>query len=179
MTSSFGYYLISYEMKYIRGNIYLNCGISSFSELLANVFSALLYNRIGFKKTFVISYMIGLVGMLFLVMTDTLQYGWLSLFILGSKFGVSSTFNIAFIAIYQIFPATIMATCFGVCNVGARFATILSPYVAELKPDAVSQWIFIGTCALALIPSISLIDKSNQNQDEDEDKDKDEELALS
>ena len=44
------------------------------------------------------------------------------------------TFLIVFIANSQIFPAVFAGTAMGICNVGAKLATIFSPYLAEEDP---------------------------------------------
>ena len=135
VSSSFGYYLIGYDLKYIRGNLYINGIVSSTSECFAYLFAGKVYERIGLKYTLIISYTIGIAGMLSLILTTTDNQYWLSLFVLGSKFGVSASFNIAFIGIYYLFPTDIVATAFGISNTVSRVATIFAPYAAELKPE--------------------------------------------
>ena len=49
--------------------------------------------------------------------------------------GVSGSFAMAFVGTYLVFPANIVATALGMCNIVARIATIFSPYIAEVKPD--------------------------------------------
>ena len=49
ISGSFCYYLIAYELKYIRGNMYINGLISSFSELAGNIVSWILFEKIGVK----------------------------------------------------------------------------------------------------------------------------------
>ncbi len=44
------------------------------------------------------------------------------------------TFNICYFANSQIFPAIFAGTAFGICNLGAKIATIFSPYMAEVDP---------------------------------------------
>jgi hypothetical protein len=68
---------------------------------------------------------------------------------LGSKFGISSVYNIAYIGNTEIFPISVVATSFGVCNLISRLATIFSPFVAELQPESISQWVFNAVLILA------------------------------
>jgi len=70
------------------------------------------------------------------------------LFILGAKFGVSSSFNIVYIGTYDLFPISIVGTCYGICNIFARIACIVAPLFAELKPEEIAEWIF---CVLIMI----------------------------
>ena len=52
--------------------------------------------------------------------------------------GVAGSFTMAYIGTYVVFPANIIGTAMGYCNIVARLATIFSPYVAELTPDSIS-----------------------------------------
>ena len=63
LSSSFGYYLIGYQLKYIKGDIYLNGIISTVSELVAYAFSGFIFSKLGFKNTVFIAYMIAIAGM--------------------------------------------------------------------------------------------------------------------
>jgi len=59
-------------------------------------------------------------------------------FVLGTKFGVGLISNVSYLANYNLFPVSILATTSGICNVFAKFVTIVAPYTAELKPESVS-----------------------------------------
>lgn len=52
-------------------------------------------------------------------------------FVLLAKFGISVAFNNAYIATPRVFPVKLCGAAFGICNVFARVATILSPMIAE------------------------------------------------
>ena len=71
VSGSFCYYLIAYELKYIRGDLFLNGVVSSFSELAGNIVSWILFEKIGVKTAFVAAYVISLAGMLSLILTTT------------------------------------------------------------------------------------------------------------
>ena len=131
LSASFGYYLISYQLKYIRGDIYLNGIVSSTSELFAYGLSGWLLQKLGIKKTLSFAYAVAMVGMFSLIATTTDNKFWLSLFILGSKFGVSAAFNVAYVGNYALFPVNMVATTMGICNIVSRVATIFAPYIAE------------------------------------------------
>lgn len=60
--ASFDYYLISYYLKYIPGNIFINTSVSSISENIAYVFSGIFMNKVGAKPSFVISYLVAGLG---------------------------------------------------------------------------------------------------------------------
>jgi len=136
--NSFCFYLLGIQMKYIRGKFYTNNMVGALSELAAFSTSGILIKFFGIKPTLVIAYMIALLGMAALIFTSTLNQFWLSIMILGCKFGISCAKSTAYLANYQVFPVTIVATAFGLCNVVARVSTIFAPFIAELKPDSIA-----------------------------------------
>ena len=149
--ASFGYYLIGYQLKYIRGDFFINGLVSSSSEIAAYITSGTLLRVVGIKNTLQFSYLIGFLGMFFLLVTTTDNQIWLSFFILGGKFGISQAFLVAFVAMSVLFPASISSTSFGICNVFSRIATVLAPFVAELKPESKSQIIFLIVVGISFI----------------------------
>ncbi len=54
---SFGYYLISYYLKYIPGDLYTNVILSSIAEMASAFSSGWISKKIGNKNTLIISYM--------------------------------------------------------------------------------------------------------------------------
>lgn len=84
-------------MKNVRGSLITNTLASQGAEFSADVFSGVIYKTLGPRKSFVTSYIISIVGSLFLLYfidnTDIIF-----LFIILAKFGISSAFTISFIA---------------------------------------------------------------------------------
>lgn len=154
--ASFTTYLIAYQLKYIQGDKFENNLIANFAELLANIVSGSLFYFLGIKKVMVFSFTLAAAGMLCLVLTGTDDQLLLSIFILGGKFGIASAFNTAFMGNTALFPISVVATSYGICQTFCRFITILSPFVAEIKPKEISEWIFIGATGLALVASLCI-----------------------
>lgn len=48
----------------------------------------------------------------------------------------------------------------GVCNIVSRVATVFAPYLAELKPDAISQGVFCLAICIAFFTVVIFIDDS-------------------
>ena len=69
IANSFCYYVLGYQLKYIRGDIYVNNIVNSFSELVAFAISGAVTQALGIKWAFNISYMISLAGIGGLVFT--------------------------------------------------------------------------------------------------------------
>jgi hypothetical protein len=156
LSASFGYYLIGYQLKYIKGDLYVNAVITSSSEIAAYLVSGFLFEKFGIKIVLSASFLISMMGMGALIAYQ--PHGdsqvLLSLFILGSIGGVSCAFNICYLGTHTLFPVSIVATAFGVCNCAARVFTIAAPYVAELPPVTTSQYTFLGVAFAAFASSI-------------------------
>jgi len=107
-----------------------------------------MYKRIGMKLTLIIWFSLSLVGGLCLMIFGDSNKNLIPVFVLFSKAGVTATFNLSYLANSQIFPAIFAGTAFGICNIGAKFTTILAPLMAEVKPP-VPMILFCLSAAVA------------------------------
>ena len=71
ITGMFCYHLIFYQLKYLKGDVYVNNVVSSLSEIVAFLFSGIIYEFIGLKKTLVLSFLVSALGMLSLLVIKT------------------------------------------------------------------------------------------------------------
>jgi len=127
VASAFNYYLINFQLKYIDGDIYTNTIVSSVSEVTAYLISGALYEKIGTRVSFIGSFIIAIVGSILLITFDGEKYkDFVPLFVLGSKFGISGSFNVVYLA-NGLFPPLYSSTTFGLCNFFARLASMLAP----------------------------------------------------
>ena len=133
--------------------MYLNGLVSSGSEILADILSGVLIARIGVKMIFILSFAMSFAGMLALIVYSGDNVYYMAVFVLGTKFGVSCAFNTAYCANNLVFPVTIVATSYGVCNFFARLLTIAAPYVAEIDPKFVPKAIFCAIVGSAFLAS--------------------------
>ena len=166
VSNSFGYYLISYQLKYIKGDLYLNGIVSSLSELAADILSVVFISRIGIRMIFQLSFLTSFIGMLGLLIytssegKDKVPGGGdiyiIAVFVLGTKFGISCAFNTAYCGNNLVFPVTIVSTSYGICNMFARLSTIAAPYVAELTPEWMPKVVFCVLIATAFVSSCIL-----------------------
>jgi len=69
--ASFGYYLIAYQMKYIKGSFWINMISASIAQMLAFLLAGVLFTQVGFKPTLCISYIISIAGMVCLIEVKT------------------------------------------------------------------------------------------------------------
>ena len=100
-------------------------------------------------------FMVTVVGSILLVQYwDNLEM--IPIFITMAKFGISATFNMAFIVSVQLIPTIVAATVFGYCNVSARSLTILSPIIAEMDYPT-PLYICMGVAAFASVTSLFIV----------------------
>ena len=71
VSASFCYYLISYQLKYIKGDIFTNGIVSSISECIAYGVSGILYTKMGIKNVLILSYALTIGGMYLLITVPT------------------------------------------------------------------------------------------------------------
>ena len=94
--SSFNYYLMTFFLKYIPGNIYINTTISNLSQLTAYAVSGYTMNLMGIRSSYFTGFMIGASGglllMFFFNYTDIMPF-----FVLLAQFGVALSFNICYL----------------------------------------------------------------------------------
>lgn len=151
-TSSFNYYIMTFYLKYIPGSVYVNTSLSCCAEIIAYICSGLVMDFFGVKLSFMISFTLAALGGILLTIFFSAEGALIAVFVLFAKFGISFAFNIAYLATPQMFPTALCSTAFGICNIFARFSTVLSPLIAEL-PDPVPMSIFSITCiGSALLP---------------------------
>ena len=164
--SSFDYYLITFFLKYIPGNIFVNTSIASGAEIAAYVLSGWLVKLMGLRISYIIAWLIGATGGILMVCFSN-DDSLMGVFVLLSKFGVSFAFNNSYLGTPKLFPVSLCATAFGICNVFARFSTVLSPLVAEL-PYPAPMAIFAFLCIIGGVLSFFL--RSPPPSDEDSSK---------
>lgn len=79
--------------------------------------------------------------------------------VLGSKFGISGSFNVVYLA-NGLFPPVYSSTTFGLCNFFARFASMLAPIFAEFEKP-IPMTIF---CVMAgMAAGVSMFLRTNDN----------------
>lgn len=144
LASSFNYYMVAFLLKYFPGNVYINSAVSALSEVAAIMLSGLLYEKLGVKKSFILSYGIAVIGGIGIIVfeysnhffqTTTTVVGGLLFptLVLLAKFGISAAFTINYLCNLDLFPVLFASTAYGFCNFLARGFTILSPQVAEIQ----------------------------------------------
>jgi hypothetical protein len=155
VASSFDYYLINFQLKYIKGDFFINTITTSLCEVPAVIISGIAYQKLGIKFTLFTCFCISVLGgILLIIFSDNIEA--IPFMILAARFGVSATFNVCYLANAQIFPTIFAGTAFGICNIFAKLATIISPELAEVDPP-VPMIVFVVVAALSAALSLMLI----------------------
>ena len=70
MTLVFCFFLLCYQVKYFKGDFYINGIANTIPEMLAGVVSGAIVGPLGVKKVFIINFVLAFVCMMALMFTD-------------------------------------------------------------------------------------------------------------
>jgi OCT family organic cation transporter-like MFS transporter 4/5 len=144
---SFNYFLISFDLKNLPGNIYLNAIVSSIFEIIFIFLSLSILNKIGLKRSLVLGFLLSLCGAIPLILIKNKPQAT-PVFILLARVGITFNMNICYLSFAILFPPVLSHSAFGFAKFLARFATILAPMAAELKaPTPMGVFSFMSLIA--------------------------------
>ena len=175
IASSFDMYLITFQMKYLPGSIFVNTLVSSGFDFPISICAGFLYAKIGFKWTLPIFYSISMIGGIALIIVgdaEDLPKIVPPILVMTARLGVKVALDLCYLANSTIFPAIFAGTAFGLCNLGAKLLTIMSPLLAEADkpmPMIVYSVLLVGGIFAAI--SLQSEPKTSSNtaqQEEDE-----------
>lgn len=131
LACQFNYYLITFNIKYLPGNIFMNQIISGVSEISFFITSLSLYRKLGLKRSMVLGFSFSILGAIPLIFVSNGSEA-VPAMILLAKSGTAYILNICYLAFSLLFPPIFSQTAFGISKLIARIATIFSPLVAEI-----------------------------------------------
>lgn len=155
---SFCYYNMSLFVKYIPGNLLGKVSLSSISDIVSSLLGGLIYHKLGPRRGFATCCAISLVSCILLITFWKNEY-LLLVFVFLSRFGVSASYVMVFVAFVQLIPSLYNSSVFGISNLVARIITILAPMVAEQPHPTpiVTSMFFLTTgiiCAQLLVEKL-------------------------
>jgi hypothetical protein len=167
---SFNQFLLSAQMKYLEGNIFVNFYIFGAAGLLAVFMSSIVYSKFGLRSSYMLSYtmsIIGSAGMIIIqskviifsteALRDEFDEKFMPMLILVLKMGIIMSFILTTQASFtdeRIFPASKRNTSVGSCGMIARSITIVAPIVNEW-PAPVPLMVILGFCIIGLLTSLT------------------------
>ena len=128
---SFCYYLIGFQLKYLPGDIYSNTYATSLAEAIGLAQSGITYRYTGLKTAMVLPYAVSLMGGICILMYGDQMLGLMPFFVLLLRLGISSVFNIVWLANGVLFPTLFFGSSMGICNVIARIATFFAAKITN------------------------------------------------
>ena len=152
IASSFNIYLVTYAMKYIPGNIYHNSLVSAVTDLPLAIIGGIVYHKLGARFTLTAAFILAIVGSVSILIAGNSHPDLVPIMLSFARGGVKVTFDVCYLANSTIFPAIFAGTAFGICNIGAKVATILSPMLAEVEAPT-PMIVFTATATVAIVLS--------------------------
>ena len=144
--------LVSFEMKYLEGDIFLNSFTAAFAETVAKLGAGVLLVKFGSKPLFAAAFLIAFMGATnLLLLREGADAILASAFIMMTKFGVSMGWVAACMCLIELFPASLVATAFGLCNVSNKLVCMVAPIVAEVEPPTPMFIVSIITAIAGLL----------------------------
>ncbi|OWF45912.1 organic cation transporter protein-like [Mizuhopecten yessoensis] len=129
------YYGLSLNAGNLGGNFYLNMFLSGLVEIPANTMVLLLVDRVGRKKVYCLSMILG--GLACASTTFPILKGEIEnqtiiivLAMLG-KFGATAAFNTIYFYSAELFPTVVRNAGMGASSCAARAGGIVAPYIAD------------------------------------------------
>ena len=151
---SFNYYLISFYLKYVGGNIFINSLASSVSETAGNFAAGFIQKAFGTKKGFLIWFVFAF------ILSTPLLYFHNTIIIAASVFSCKFFIEGAFLIVYyvnsEVFPPLFVPFSFAICGFVSRSFTIGAPQVAELKPRHVPVIVFLALSVVSMLAAFIL-----------------------
>lgn len=134
ISGSFIFFLLSFLVKYMPGDIYFNsiiAGMSAFMMLGQGKIEEL----ISVKRGLIASFVLCLCSTVVLLFFDP-HTEWVLMFafvLLLAKGGASLAFGFAYAIHIDLFPSNILISSYGICNFFCRGVSILAPLIAEVE----------------------------------------------
>ncbi|GFS11366.1 solute carrier family 22 member 15 [Elysia marginata] len=155
-TCSLIYYGLSLNVGHLSGNIQLNFVLSGIFELIGFFLTIFLLSRVGRKKIYCYSLLVGSLGCLLSVVPVTIDGAWSTYGVralaMTGKFGIASAFSIIWLFTPEMFPTSLRVGVTGACSCFARCAGIAASYLANLTLDStvgsILPQIIFGTLGL-------------------------------
>ena len=157
---AFAYYMVSFQLKYLPGGIYSNTFASCTSDIIAYICAGFVYKALGVRPTFIIGFLIGLLGSLLIVFLGSKYTALMPVFVLLAKFGISMNFMLIYVATVKLFPTLFCGAAFGICGMFKSILSILAPQVAEIA-EPIPMVIYAVLCLIGALVSPFIIDKKN------------------
>lgn len=154
------FYIIGFYIKYIPGDVFSNIIITSIADALSSIGAGVISTHFGAKNTLFFSFTLAALSGIALLLAESGKL-WgegplqIMVFVLVTRYGINSAFTLCYIITADYFASIISSQVFGICNVFARFSTILAPLIAEINKP-VPMIVYILICFISMLSSLFL-----------------------
>ena len=154
--TAFGYYIIL-QLINTFSNVYFAGMISSITEMISYLLAGVLYDKLGAKKSLILSFTISLVGAILIWAWGLAHQSSVLFFIffLFAKFGVTCTYVIQYMANADLFPTLFSATAFGITQFVFCIGSVIA-YPVSYTDEPLPVILVIVICAAAAVSSFFL-----------------------
>lgn len=157
LSISFGFYLITFEIKYLPGSVFVNVLMSTAADILAKPLAFGVLSALGVKRSYLFGFCVAIIGVAMLIATEgkfeSKLITGVCLFV--AKLGLACTFTFNYLSLEKLFPTLFCATASGSCNFFSRLITIFAPIIAEIPPPLPNAML-LGLLMVALFSTFSL-----------------------
>jgi MFS family permease len=151
IASSFCFFIIGFYIKYIPGDIFSNMIACSIADGASSIVAGMMAQYYGTKTTLSFSFACAALGAVLLTQS-TSDPTQITICIMTTKFGINCAFTLCYIISAEYFPSIVCSRVFGICNIFARVATIMSPMISELDPP-IPMMIYVLFCSVTMVAS--------------------------
>jgi len=130
---------VSLNTGNLHGDFFINSIIFGILFLASNIVGAVLFEKIGRRRTMSLSYLVGSIGLIVSMLINELADPNLGLQKLGvafafiGKFGISTTFACVYILTSELYPTVIRSNGIGLGSFAARIGSISAPFILGLQ----------------------------------------------
>jgi hypothetical protein len=116
-----------FQLKYLRGDIFLNTIVAALSEMAGYIITGLSYERLGIKRSYFIYFSIAAIGAILYLALAQLHEALVPVLLLFTVYGVSSSCMVNWLTNAKLFPVIFNSSTHGISSFFARLSNILAP----------------------------------------------------
>lgn len=170
MSTSFGFYMLAYVLKYLNGSIFLNAYSSSAGEIIGKLSTIPLLRCISLRQVFLIAFTMASGGTLLLLIFRDAE-GWIPMILVIARFGFSQAFVASYLSFILVYPTILTSTAIGIAVTMSKCATIFAPVIAEVEsPKNLIILLSISVTALIVSQCLQLGEKGSPKSSAKEDE---------
>ena len=120
------YYIIYFQVKHLKGDIYNNMLAICFSEMIAYAACGALTQRLGTKISYLMYFSTMVIGGILYISVGQVYEETIPFLFLLTMYGSSSANMVNWLTNQKLFPVVYTSSALGICLFFARFGNILS-----------------------------------------------------